>query len=191
MTSPGRIARRTNAMPGLLVGLALALAQTASAAESQTEEYDMKAVFLLNFSQFVSWPAGAFSSPQAPLVIGVLGEDPVGEELDDIARGKRVQGHPVTVQHYARVEDVRDCHILFIGSSQEAQIARVMAALKGRNVLTVGDYETFLRDGGVIRLVKLGDQLKMHINLDAAKSSHLDISSKLLRPAYVVTSDTD
>jgi hypothetical protein len=178
-------------MPGLLVGLALALAHDAHAAEVHTAEYDMKAVFLLNFSQFVSWPPQAFSSPQAPLVIGVLGEDSLEKELDDIARGEQVQGHPVTVQHYSRVEDVRDCHILFIGSSQEARIARVMAALKGRNILTVGDYETFLRDGGVIRLVKLGDQLRLHINLDAAKLAQLGISSKLLRPSYVVSSDTD
>jgi len=178
-------------MPGLLAGLALVLAHTARAADSQTEEYDQKAIFLLNFSQFVSWPPEAFSSPQAPLVIGVLGEEPLEKELDQIVQGEKVQGHPVNVQRYARAEDVRDCHILFIGSSEEARIAKVMAALKGRNVLTVGDYQAFLRDGGVIRLVKLGDQLKMHINLDAAKSAHLDISSKLLRPAYVVTSETD
>jgi hypothetical protein len=66
-----------------------------------------------------------------------------------------------------------------------------MAALRGRNVLTVGDFETFVRDGGVIRFVELGNKLRLHINLDAAKAEHLDISSKLLRPSYIVSPDKD
>jgi hypothetical protein len=177
-------------MPALFVGLALACCGPIARGAEQGE-YDMKAVFLLNFSQFVEWPAEAFSTPQAPLVIGVLGEDPFGKELDDVTRGEKVQGHPVTVERYARVEDVRQCHILFIASSEEARIARIMAALRGRNVLTVGDFETFVRDGGVIRFVELGNKLRLHINLDAAKAEHLDISSKLLRPSYIVSPDKD
>jgi YfiR/HmsC-like len=176
-------------MPALFVGLALACSGLARSAESR--QYDMKATFLLNFSQFVEWPAESFSTPQAPLVIGVLGEDPFGRELDDVTSGETVQGHPVAVERYARIEDVRPCHILFISSSEEARIARIMAALRGRNVLTVGDFENFVREGGVIRFVELGDKLRLHINLDAAKAANLDISSKLLRPSYIVSPEKD
>jgi len=189
--SPPRAHRTSRVAPPALMALALACC-TLDAYAAEPDKYDTQAVFLLNFSQFVDWPKEAFSSPQAALVIGVLGEDPFGRRLDELAHGAIVKGHPVTVRRYARVEDVRDCHILFIGSSEEARIARTMAALAGRDVLTVGDFENFLRDGGVIRFVTLGDRkVRMHINLDAAKSAHLDISSKLLRPAYVVSADQD
>jgi hypothetical protein len=48
-------------------------AQTAAA-----PEYQVKAVFLFNFAQFVHWPPQAFPDAQAPLVIGVVGESPFG-----------------------------------------------------------------------------------------------------------------
>ncbi len=41
-------------------------------------EYQVKAVFLFNFSQFMEWPPDAFPTPDTPFVIGVLGADPFG-----------------------------------------------------------------------------------------------------------------
>jgi hypothetical protein len=77
------------------------LAQTAPA-----REYQVKAVFLFNFAQFVHWPPQAFPEAQAPLVIGVLGDDPFGSSLDDAVRGELVNNHPLVIQRYRRVEDV-------------------------------------------------------------------------------------
>jgi hypothetical protein len=191
MNMPGSptISRWATLVPALLaLALVCCALDTRAAAPDET---DVQASFLLNFAEFVEWPADAFSSPQAPLVIGVLGEDPFGRVLDKLAQGQTVKGHPVIVRRYARIEDVGDCHILFIGGSEEARVTRITALLSGRNVLTVGDFEHFLRDGGVIRFVNVGNKVRMHINLDAAKAANLDISSKLLRPAYVVSEDQD
>src|SRR5881296_4365446 len=70
-------------------------AQTAAAGE-----YQVKAVFLFNFAQFVEWPPQAFADPRTPLIIGVLGEDPFGAFLDDTVRNEMVNNRPLAVQRY-------------------------------------------------------------------------------------------
>ena len=154
-------------------------------------EYDVKAVFLFNFSQFVDWPAPALADPQAPLVIGVLGNDPFGSLLEEVVRGETVSGRQITVQRYARIEDIGECHILFIADSEQARLSQVLAALAGRHILTVGDSDGFASRGGVIRFVNLGNKIRLHINLQAAEAANLSISSKLLRPSYIVEPDQD
>src|SRR5712691_6806881 len=62
-------------------------AQAAQAA--RPSEYQVKAVFLFNFAQFVDWPPEAVADSQAPLTIGVLGENPFGDVLDATVRGER------------------------------------------------------------------------------------------------------
>lgn len=49
-------------------------------------EYQVKAVFLFNFAQFVTWPS---QPADAPLVIGILGDDPFGSYLDETVRGEK------------------------------------------------------------------------------------------------------
>src|SRR6185436_20495294 len=107
------------------------------------EEYQVKAVFLFNFAQFVDWPSNAFPEAQAPLVIGVLGEDPFGSYLDETVRGEKINNRPMVVQRYRRVDEIKSCHILFISRSEAARLEEIFNGLKGRNILTVGDYDGF------------------------------------------------
>jgi hypothetical protein len=165
--------------------LALAAASVVRAQAPPTE-YEVKAVFLFNFSQFVDWPATAFADDSSPLVIGVLGSDPFGPTLDEIVRGETVNGRPLVVRRYQSLDQVDDCHILFIDRSQEPRFETILAALKDRNVLTVGDFDGFAERGGMIRFVTVGNKIRLRINLAAAQDAKLMISSKLLRPAQIV-----
>jgi hypothetical protein len=54
-------------------------------------------------------------------------------------------------------------------------------------VLTVGETDNFLSDGGMIRFHFEADKIRFDINLDEAESSHLKISSRLLLLATSVT----
>jgi hypothetical protein len=156
-------------------------AQTAAAGE-----YQLKAVFLFNFAQFVEWPPQAFTDPRTPLIIGVLGEDPFGAFLDDTVRDERVNNRPLAVQRYRRVEDIKSCHILFISRSETGRLEQIFAGLKGRSVLTVSDVVGFAQHGGMIRFVTEKNKIRLRINLEAAKAANLTISSKLLRPAEII-----
>lgn len=150
-------------------------------------EYQVKAVFLFNFSQFVDWPTQAFDDARSPLVIGVLGEDPFGAALDEAVQGETVNGRPLEVRRYRKVEEIDHCHILFINLEPQYPLADLLKRLHERNVLTVSDSREFAKTGGVIELVTVDNKIRLQINLDAAKLSNLTISSKLLRPARIVT----
>ena len=156
-------------------------AQTAPA-----QEYQLKAVFLFNFAQFVEWPPQAIPDRQVPLVIGVLGEDPFGAYLDETVRDEKVNNRPLAVQRYRRVEEIKSCHVLFISRSESDRLDEIFAGLKGRNILTVSDADGFAQRGGMIRFVTEKNKIRLRINLDAAKAANLTISSKLLRPAEIV-----
>ena len=171
-----------------LVASAVALADLRDLPAQPTSagEYQLKAVFLFNFAQFVEWPPQAFPDRQAPLVIGVLGEDPFGAYLDETVRDEKVNNRPLAVQRYRRVEEIKSCHVLFISRSETDRLEQILAGLKGRSILTVGDAEGFAQQGGMIRFVNEKNKIRLRINLDAAKAAKLTISSKLLRPAEIV-----
>ena len=151
---------------------------------SATREYQIKAAFLFNFTQFVEWPSSAFSSPNAPLVIGVLGKDPFAGYIEETVSGENVNGHPLIVQHYSSTEDIKTCHVLFINQAENKQ-AQYIADLKGRSILTVSDTPDFLKQNGMIRFYTKNNKIQLQINLDATKTSKLTISSKLLRLAEI------
>src|SRR6202035_1162233 len=100
-------------------------------AAAPVSEYQLKAVFLFNFAQFVEWPPAAAPRENAPFVIGVLGKDPCGADLDDVVRGETVNAHPLAVARYHNVAEVRDCQILFIAASELAPLDGILSALKG------------------------------------------------------------
>lgn len=150
------------------------------------DEYQVKAVFLFNFGQFVEWPQQVYDTPQAPFVICVVGEDPFGKTLDDVVRGESVGARSLVVRRFSETRDLSGCNILFVGRNDSAQLEEALAAVRGRSVLTVTDIEGAEKSGAIIVLYEDQKRIRMRINLAAAKANHLVISSKLLRPAEVI-----
>ncbi len=158
---------------------------------STSPEYELKAVFLYNFTQFVEWPSAAFPSEQSPLIIGVLGDNPFGSYLKDVVAGEKVSGHPLIIQRYDNAEDIKGCHILFITEEETEspanKLGQITTDLKKYNVLTVSDAPNFLSQGGMVRFYTKQNKIQLQINLDAVKEADLVISSKLLRLAEMYT----
>jgi hypothetical protein len=175
----------------LVVGATAVTPANSHAQDSASPEYQLKAVFLFNFAQFVEWPAGAFAGPDAPLVIGVLGEDPFGSYLDETVRGETVNGRPLEVRRYSGVEEIGPCHILFVSRLRADRLQGVIDSLRGRSILTVSDAEGFASRGGMIRFVTDRKRIRLRINLEAAQAADLTLSSKLLRPAQIVSRGKD
>ena len=99
---------------GLRLGARIVTSLLGAKGWTQTElsEYQLKAVFLFNFSKFVEWPAEAFADDESPLGVGVFGNDPFGGMLDDIVQGEKVGRRALIVHRYRRVEEIGVCHIL-------------------------------------------------------------------------------
>jgi hypothetical protein len=157
-----------------------------SAQAVRASEYQVKAVFLFNFAQFVDWPAEAFPATDTPLVICVLGNDPFRDALDRTVRDERVGGRPFQIQRYQSVDEIKNCHILFIGRSEGNRPEVILAGLKRRPILTVSDADGFAERGGMIRFVTDRNRIRLQLNLAATEAAHLTISSKLLRVAEIV-----
>jgi len=180
------LGRRVLARFGLFLLAALACPLLSAApAQAVTREYQIKAVFLFNFSQFVDWPAATFAAPDSPLIIGILGDDPFGAFLEETIRGEKVGEHPLQIRRYQASDQV-DCHILFISRSEAVRLESELSALNGKSVLTVSDVEGAARRGVVIRFITESNRIRLRVNLDAAKRAGLTVSSKLLRSAEIV-----
>lgn len=164
-----------------LLGVQPAAAQTVRASASEVQ-----AVFLFHFAQFVDWPAEAFPDPQAPLVIGILGKDPFGRVLDETVRGETVRGRTFRIDRYRRLEEVKDCHILFISRSETKRLNEILAAFKEKPILTVSNADDFDRPGGMIRFILDESRIRLSVDLEAAEAAQLTFSSKLLRSAEIV-----
>jgi uncharacterized protein DUF4154 len=149
-------------------------------------EYQVKAAYLFNFGQFVEWPVAAYASPNAPFVIGILGDDPFGGALEAVVRGESLRGHPLAIRRFRNPEDVTDCNILFIGRSEAARLEQTLQSLRGRHILTVTDAAGAEGRAAIIVLLNENNRIRMRINVAEARANDLVISSKLLRPAEVV-----
>jgi hypothetical protein len=173
------------------IALIFVLCAMTCAYASPTPEYQVKAAFLFNFSQFVSWPPQAFSSASAPIIIAVLGQDPFGPDLDAIVSGEHVNGHPLLVRRYRDVSEIDGCHILFIDRSESAELSQIIHSLRGRAILTVSDIARSAQSGVMIDLVTENDHIRMHVNLAAARASGLTMSSQLLSLAQIIGPKSD
>jgi YfiR/HmsC-like len=145
-------------------------------------EYQVKAAFLYNFAKFVKWPEAAFPAGDTPVIIGILGDDPFGPNLEMAVRNKTVNGHPVVIRRVSPAE-LKQCQIVFIARTPKRNLAEVSAALNGVAVLTVSELDRFTDSGGMIRFVVESNKVRFEINDAAARAAGLTISSKLLNLA--------
>lgn len=150
-------------------------------------EYQVKAAFLFNFTKFVDWPPERFSSPDAPIIIAVLGRSPCGEELENLVRDRQVGGRRIILRslvlpHEASA-DAMDYHILFVPVGAEAQFAPVAAAVVRNRVLSVGESERFAALGGMVNFVVVDDRIRFEINRAAVTAAGLKLSAQLQKLA--------
>src|SRR5690606_9442245 len=139
-----------------------------------------------NFAQFVEWPEEAFEGASDPIVIGVLGPDPFGENLDAVMQGEQVNGRPIVVARYESAAQVDRCHLLFINQTLPRELERSLQELKGKPILTVGESSEFTHAGGIIRFLTENQRIRLQVNLRAADEAQLRLSSKLLRSSQIV-----
>jgi YfiR/HmsC-like len=200
----------------ILTSLALGalLLQMSVSAATLRSKYETKAGYLLNFAEFIEWPAGAFSNARSPIILGVVGKDPFGPELDKL-QGKTVNGRTLEIRRFKgalefrgeetpgrrqddlpakqakKLAEMKSCHILFITSSEKNFLPQTLKPFRGASVLTVGETDSFAREGGMITFVDSENNVQLEINLAAAEQARLKISSKLLSLAKVIKIESE
>jgi hypothetical protein len=149
-------------------------------------EYQVKAVFLCRFAQYIDWPTNTFATAACPITIGVLGDDPFGVALDDAIKDETPQNRRLVVKRIKRPEDAADCQILFVSRSEKPRLRHILEHLEKTGTLTVGDSESFAQMGGVINFTIQGGKIRLEVNPDAARAQGLKISAQLMKLARLV-----
>jgi hypothetical protein len=158
----------------------------AQSVDSDSSEYLVKAGFIFNFAKFVEWPAGSLGSKGTPIVIGVLGNEHFASILDQVVGGKSIDGRAFVVRRMKWGKEVKECHILFITSTEESHSDELLQLVKGASILTIGETPGFAKRGGMINFTLEDRKVRFEVNLDAAKHENLNISSRLLSLAKIV-----
>ncbi|MGC1242621.1 MAG: YfiR family protein [Chryseosolibacter sp.] len=168
----------------IVLSLFLTVATSLAPAQNPSAEYQVKGAFLFNFAQFTEWPSQVFSAAEDPFVIGILGNDPYGQFLDEFVRGENIRGRPVMVKRFSSIKEIESVHLLFIHN--EFQISTEdLTNLAVENILTVSDAPGFTKKGGIINFYRENNKVRFEVNVDAARSAHVTLSSKLLRLAKI------
>ena len=154
-------------------------------------ERRVKAAFLYKFTGYVGWPEGTFARADAPMTIGVLGDDQLAAETAQLVVGRTVDGRPIAVKRVTFAElagggHTAGVHILFVGRSESARFAQVVKALPPAPILIASESENALRQGGIINFVIVEGRVRFDVSLEAAERRGLRLSSRLLPVARSV-----
>lgn len=174
----------------LAVGMmALMLVCTQPARSDSFSEYQVKAVFLYNLINFVEWPEPSFHTAEPLFTIGILGPNPFGRELAHTVANETVHDRAIRIVHYTDPAelDQQPCQLLFVTIGLDQAWADLRVKLASKSILSVSDQDGFADQGGMINLLTTGNRIQLEINLDNARQAGLNISSKLLNLARVVS----
>jgi hypothetical protein len=160
----------------LLLGIWLGAMSGAALPQERPSEAAVKAAYLFRFLSFVEWPAAALPAAEAPLVVGVLGNDEVAQQFAGMVAGRRVLGHPVVARQLTEHDSTEGLHALFVGR-QRAR-SRIVEQLKDRPVLVVT--ESGLGDNGMLNFLLLDGRVGFEASLKAADRAGLKLGARLL-----------
>lgn len=161
--------------------LATPFAPATAQQPDESREYLIKAAFLYQFSNYVTWPEASFGSPADPFVIGVYRSNPFGDALDRIAETKTVGPRPIQARTISAPDGVEECHILFLPAAlSDEEIQEVLHTTAHTRVLLIGESEGFVKEGGDVQFFLDSDKVRFAINDVAIDEDDFKVSSKLL-----------
>ncbi len=176
---------RTKTIPRWLCASAVVICVVApSSAQSRSDEYRLKAAFVYRFPQFVEWPPAAIQDART-LDVCVLQPNPFGSDLEQLVTGESLGGRALRVRVITGVDALSGCHALFVGAHGES-VDGVLKSAVGRPILTIGETDQFLEEGGIIALKIVDRRVRFDVSTANAQRAGLRISAQLLSLAAAV-----
>lgn len=174
-----------------LVWSFVGLAGFAAAPAPPQNETEVKADYLFLFTKYVEWPAAALATPEQPMVIGVIGDEAIGDALVNRVEGRLTQGgRKVTIRRASQPADLVGCHVIFVGQGERGRWHQIAEAVGGQPTLTVCDAESLFAQGLMIRFVLLKGSVRFEVKLEPVERAGLGIQSGMLASAARVVRKT-
>lgn len=168
-----------------------ACAENQEPVQSSRKAENLKAIFILNFTQFVEWPSENWIADDEPLVITVLQDKSLASILRKVVKGESKDNHPIIVKEINDLTELQSSHILFVGENYWNEATKVFSHTNGKGLLTVSDAVDFTENGGVIGFYLDDGKMRIQINRTAASYNRLKVSSKLLSVARIIETDSN
>lgn len=179
-------ARRVLGQGGIIFCLIIgSVSSLTYAALPTAKEYQVKAVYLFNFSKFMTWPDWVFGNSQTPIRICVLGKNPF-DNFDKLVRGKKIRRRSVVVQYLRDYRKANICHTLFVSKSEEGNQAAIFAHVQQYPILTVSDIKKFVIRGGMVQFYIRKNKVRFMIDPKTVQRAGITASANLLRVAKIV-----
>jgi hypothetical protein len=142
---------------------------------AQNEKF--KALFMYNFTKYIEWPP---SMRSGDFIIGVLGNSPLTPELNNVSKTQRVGNQKITVVTFNSVDQISQCHILYIPASKSSMLPQVNAITAGKNILIVTDKSGLASQGAGLNYILDGERLKYEVNKSSIEKRGLAVNSTLI-----------
>lgn len=144
---------------------------------TDAEEYEIKAVYLFNLGHFIRWKDNIVAED---FEICVFGENPFGINLEYIIdKEKKIQNRNVALRQLSQINEIDNCHILFMSHTAQPQFETIFAAIRNKPILTV--------------LVKCVINFNSYLNQNLLNSRIFRITASILfwKFSNFVNSDSD
>ena len=150
------------------------------------EEYTAKSVLALNLARFTDWPSEVDKGHNGTIHLCVLG-DTVVQDAFILIDKKQIDHKTLSVLNINKRMQLNQCHVLYIGA-ETINPKQFFEESQYRHVLTIGETDDFLEQGGMVYLEMTDTKINLHINLRATQEAGVRISSRVLKLATIINS---
>jgi hypothetical protein len=153
------------------------------AAPLAAQDMKMAALYVMNFTKYVEWPA----STDSTYVITVLGDDPIYEQLQPLAAASQAEGRTIVVSKAARIENITKTHILYIAPDKSNQLGTAVARFGSEPILVVTQKPGLGKEGAGINIITIDGSLSFEVNPISMKKAGLRAKPLLLKLGKLVS----
>jgi hypothetical protein len=161
----------------VLLVLAITAGMLTQQSKAQGINYKVHALFLYKFTQYIEWPAA-----NGNYVIGVVGNSPILEELQNIASAKK----NVTIKKLTATSDMSGCHLIFVSEGSSTHLSSVSSKVSGKPVLVISETGSGAKRGAGINFIMVDDKMKFELNKGMVERQGLKVSGDLVTLSIVV-----
>ena len=150
----------------------------------------LQAAIVLTFARFVEWSPEDFTSPSAPIVVGIVADEGVALALETIAKGKNVAGRTIAVKRLQWDSSLADLHMIFVADTEKRHFALILERIGSGKIVTISGMADFGRAGGMISLTVIAGRISFAVNSHATAARAVRLSSSLLSHATKVSDES-
>lgn len=152
-------------------------------AKAQATDYKFHTVFIYNFTKYIKWPDEASSGN---FVIGILGKSGIADPLKEMASSKTVNGRTIEIKTFNSVDDIKDCHMLFLPQDKSKELASLRTKFSTKPLLIISEKPGLAQQGSDINFIMNDGRWKFEVNQATTELHKLKISQELIKFALKV-----